>query len=353
MAREAPLDERLVIGTGEEARRDTAAVCDVERLSIERQVDGQRRRRLADGGRGGTAVLRDRGRDVGRALEAALDLETRDTGLGERGHDVEPDEILRRQQVLDLAEVAHGAVEDERVGQAARLRALAAVRRAPTPRLRRQALATPRDTQRAVHEDLELDRSARPVAADLVDGELARHDDARQPELAEQADRERARRGHLGRRVDLERGTDRTREQRDGGILDDDRVDPGGGDAPDQLLDDRELGLEHERVERDVRAGPGAVNPRDDLGERRRWEVLGTRARVESVVETEVDSVGAGSERRGQRVAVTGGRQNFGAAHRGRKPFGQRSIPRSGREGSTKRTTCLPFTLALPNGCSL
>jgi hypothetical protein len=39
--------------------------------------------------------------------------------------------------------------------------------------------------------------------------------------------------------VDLEGRAHRARDAGDRGILDDDRVGPGGGDAADELLDDR------------------------------------------------------------------------------------------------------------------
>ena len=67
------------------------------------------------------------------------------------------------------AEVARFAVDDERVGQATCLRALAAVGRATAPSFGRQALAAPRDAQRAVHEHFELDRCGGAICADLFD----------------------------------------------------------------------------------------------------------------------------------------------------------------------------------------
>ena len=113
---------------------------------------------------------------------------------------------------------------------------------------------------------------------------------------------------------------ERPGEQRDRRVLDDDRVHASGRDPPDQLLDDRQLGLEHQRVERDVRARVGAMNQLDDGGEAIRRKVGGAGARVEAVVETEVDRIGTGSERRGKGRAITGGRENFGTTHGGRGP---------------------------------
>ena len=176
-----------------------------------------------------------------------------------------------------------------------------------------------------MHEHLELDRRGRAIGADLVDRELAWHDDAREAERLEQRYRERARCGHLGRRVDLERGTDPARDESDRGVLDDDRIDAGSRDAPDQLLDRRELGLEHERVERDVEPRARAMDPAHDLGEAGRREVVGASPRVEPVIESEVHGVGAGGECGREGIAIASGRQNLGAAHRQRNLSG--SVP--------------------------
>ena len=137
VAREPAFDEGLVIGAAEEPGGDAAAVGDVQCGGIERHLDGELGRGLTDGERHGAAVLRDRRGDVARALEPALDLQRRDADLGECGYRIEADEILGREEILDLAEIADVTIDDERVGQAAGLRALPAIRRATAPRLAR------------------------------------------------------------------------------------------------------------------------------------------------------------------------------------------------------------------------
>jgi hypothetical protein len=318
MAREPTLDERLMIRAGEEAARDPARVGNVERGVVERNLRGDR---CADRG----AIVRDGRRDIGRTLEPPLDLQRRDADVGERLDRVAAREILRRQEIFDVAEITLALVHDELVGQATRLRTLPAVRAAAAPRFGRQALPRPCDAQRAVNEHLEGNRRALGVRADLVDRELAWDDDAREPELGEQRRGERRGRRHLRRTVGLERGAQRTRDQRDRGILHDDRVDAGGRDAPDQLLDDWQLRLEDERVERDVGLRAGAMDPGDDLGERVAREVRGTRAGVEAIVEAEVNGVGTGGEGGCHRIAIARRRQDLGAAHRGATLLG--SVP--------------------------
>ena len=199
-------------------------------------------------------------------------------------------------------------------------------------------------------EHLERNLRASGVEADLIDGELARHDHAREAERSKQPDRERRRRGHLRRCVDLQVLADRLREERDRGILDDDRIDPSGGDPAEQLLDDGQLGLEHERVHGDVEASAGAVDPRDDLGEPVAREVHGTGACVEPVIETEINRVRACGEGGRERVAVTSGSQDLGAAHSGATFLG--SVPYHVRSGnpSIRRTlgACSPLALRIP-----
>jgi len=155
MAGKPALDEGLMIGTVQEARRDAAAVGDVEGSRVRRELERRCGRRQSDGLERGAAVLGDGGRDVTRSLEAALDLERHHAERGERRNCVEADEVLGREQVLDLAEVLRLVVEHQVIRQATRLGALAAVRRATTPRFRRQTLSGPCDAQRAMDEDLE------------------------------------------------------------------------------------------------------------------------------------------------------------------------------------------------------
>jgi len=132
--REPALDEGLAIGAREEAARDAPAVGDVERGLVERDLHRQDGHGLAGDGRRGGAILGDRGGDVVRALEPAFDLERRDAEVGEAGDGVEPDEILGRQEVGEVAEIALVAIDDQVVRQPAGLRTLAAVRRAPPAR---------------------------------------------------------------------------------------------------------------------------------------------------------------------------------------------------------------------------
>src|SRR5207244_1164396 len=82
------------------------------------------------------------------------------------------------------AEILLHAVDDELVRQPACLRAGAAVGAPPADGLARQALPRVRDAERAVDEDLDLDRRLPPDARDVLERELARQDHAARAEGA-------------------------------------------------------------------------------------------------------------------------------------------------------------------------
>ena len=65
-------------------------------------------------------------------------------------------QIAGRKQIARVVERLKLAVDDQFVGQAAGLRALAAIGAASAPRFGREALAGVGDTERAMHKDFEI-----------------------------------------------------------------------------------------------------------------------------------------------------------------------------------------------------
>ena len=122
-------------------------------------------------------------------------------------------EVLGRQEVRAVAEVAQHAVDHELVRQAARLRARAAVGAAAADGLAGQALARVRDAERAVDEDLELRRRSRARMAAMSSSDSSR---ARMTRVAPSDARELDAGGvgarHLRRGVDGQLGRDRAHE---------------------------------------------------------------------------------------------------------------------------------------------
>jgi hypothetical protein len=98
------------------------------------------------------------------------------------------------------------------------------------------------------------------------------------------------------------------------------------------------------------------IAPRRALDDPVRRETQATRrgcTRCAATRDRAAHRPGSRSERGGERVAIAGGRQELGAAHRGRKPFGQRSISRSRAEALSRTRTWPGFALALPKDPSL
>ena len=149
----------------------------------------------------GAAIERRGRRDVFRPLEAALDLERHDAETRELGHQRARFEILGREQIRAIAEIAQDAVDHELVGQPASLRARAAVRAAAANRLARQALSRVGDAKSAVHEHLELDIGRAANGGDVVERQLAREDDAIGSSVAREEHASGVGAGHLRRSV--------------------------------------------------------------------------------------------------------------------------------------------------------
>ena len=316
---EAPFDQRLVVAAAEESVAEAA------------RVGEGRAQQVAPHARDGFLALRERvdvvairlrrRRHVGRVLLAPLDLEAVHADARELLDRAHAGEILRAQQVLHVAELALLAVDDEVVGHATGLGALAAIRRATAPRLAGETLAGPRHAQRAVDEHLELDVGALAEQRDLVDREFARHDHARGPERARELGALGARDRHLRAGVHFERGTSRACDARHSRVLHDERIDSGlRGEAHD-ALDQLELRLEHERVEREVGTRSGAVDARHGLRQALRSEVPGARPGIEALGEPEVDAVGSRPQRRGKGRVIPRRREHlrhaFSAAFHG------------------------------------
>ena len=106
------------------------------------------------------AVMRGDVLDVGEVFQPALDLERADAGLGQRQDVFGLVVVLHRQQVLVLGD-RPALVVDQRVGQAAGLRTLAAVGAAPGVGMADVALSRISDTEGAVNKILQCNSCLR------------------------------------------------------------------------------------------------------------------------------------------------------------------------------------------------
>jgi hypothetical protein len=332
----APLDQSLMVHAFQESVRESAreTLLEVPRLALAER-DAARLQRLVER----APVGRGHVGDVLRRLEPPLDLERTHARPQQLRQQVERREVLRRKQVPHRAELPSLAVDDQVVRHAARLRALAAIGGAAAPDLARQALARPAHAERAVHEDLELEVGPLVDARDLLDRQLARQDRAHDPEppreLAALGRRDR----HLRRGVQRQPRHDLLREPRDAEVLHDRRVRARLVDPAQLLARERQLLLEDERVERDVALHAAPVQLGHHCAEAVEREVGRASARVESVLQPEVDRVGAVLDGGAQALEVAGrsedlGTRRLGCGH-GSCDF-VADAPRSGREGRAR-----------------
>lgn len=164
-------------------------------------------------------------RDVLRRLQPSLDLEARDAALDQRRHVVDGREILRREQILAIAEVLLLPVDEQVVRHAASLRTFAAIGASLPERLTREALPGVRDAKRAVHEDLERQHVGAAHLVHLLQRPLASENDTAHAETSSETHAFSRRDRHLRRCVHLEPRRDLASETRETEVLNDDRID--------------------------------------------------------------------------------------------------------------------------------
>ena len=293
-----------------------------DRLPRHREVD----RAAVGGGRCGHIL---------GPFEPPLNLEAGDAGGDEFGHLLHRHQVLRREQILGIAEIVLLAVEDEVVGQAAGLRALAAVGAAAAPGLARETLAAVGDAEGAMHKDLDLHGRGGGDLFDLGDGEFACEHHPLHAQAGGPGAALRGGDGHLRGAVDGELGRKLTHEAYHAGILDDDRIDAGVGHHADPVGDGRELVVEDEGVEGHKALHAAGVEGLHHLGELFGREVGGAGAGGE-VGEAEVDGVGARLDGGAELGPAPDRGEEFGlegAGHRGSHDGSAAAIPKFPRDG--------------------
>jgi len=150
-------DQPLVVDPFEKAGRETARETLRQVLLLpRRQCEWPRSQRRVEGCAVG---LRRHGHVLG-ALQPPLDLQARHAQPSQLADQVVGRQVLRAEKIGVVAQVAPPAVDDQLVGHAAGLGALAPVGAASTQGLARQALAAVRHTQRAVNEHFHRQRRA-------------------------------------------------------------------------------------------------------------------------------------------------------------------------------------------------
>eukprot|EP00968_Pinguiococcus_pyrenoidosus_P002409 scaffold134_cov244-Pinguiococcus_pyrenoidosus.AAC.1 len=266
------------------------------------------------------------------ALQAALNLETRDSGVDELRHKIQRHQILRRQKILDVfQEVMKRAIDEHSVRHPAALRALAAIRRPASPGFTAEALPGVAHAERPVHEDFNLHSGLRAChLLNLLPAELPREHHARHVEvLRGEVHPLRARDGHLRRRMDRKVRRDPLGELGQSNVLNDQRIRARARCVADRALGLGHLVLEHQHVEGDVAFHSMLVQIAHDLRELRLLEVVRAgsriqpRARTASVLaglQAEVHRVGPVPHRGYQLIPATRRRKDLWPLPRSQQP---------------------------------
>ena len=243
--------------------------------------------------------------DVGQVLQPALDLERRDAGLDQRAQVVGLIVVLHRQQVLVLGDRL-ALVVDQGVGQAAGLRAFAAIGAPPGVGMADVALARIGDTERAVHKILQRQRRRVSNFSHLFDAHFARQHDLREAGVFQEF--------CLGRIADvgLRRGVQLDRRQiefKQAHVLDDQRVDAGFVQFPGQPAAAFEFRIVQDGIECNEDLGPetvGEVTQAPDLGD----IVAGAVAGAEGGA-ADIDGIGAVLDGFDAEIGVLGRGEEF------------------------------------------
>ncbi len=282
-----PIDEGLVVDPPEGSLTNATRE-DLLRLTRQEVQLGSLRRRRGIGPRGirrrgpgrcrraprflpslvdGGAVKRGRGGDILGALHPPLDLEGGDSEGHQLRNAAVPLEVVRRKEVGAVLQVSRPPVDDQVVGQPAGLRTLAAVRAAPAPGFRREALPRVADAERPVDEHLQFGVDLRADPRDFPDRELPGEDHPLRSQSGGQTHTVRTGDRHLRRGMDVDSGRHLAHQRQDPQVLHDQPVRTGLGDRLEGVARPTHLLGEDEGVEDDVAPHPPATQVEQDVGE--------------------------------------------------------------------------------------
>ena len=194
--------------------------------------------------------LTDR-RDVFGGFQPSFDFEARDSACEQRGNLRNRSEVLRREQVTAVPEIAKRSIDDQFVGHPAGLRAFSAVGAALAEALARETLPAVCDAERTVDEGFE--RQHRVKFLQLAQAQLTGQHCADDAEFLGKRHAFRRSNRHLRARVDRQIGNRFAGKPDQSDILHNQRIDARTAAIAQHPLRRIQLACEHERVERDIR----------------------------------------------------------------------------------------------------
>ncbi len=258
-----------------------------------------------------SAVGRDHGVHVIRRLHAALDLERGHARVGKLGKVINNAIVLGAERPRAAGGFDCVALLIRHViRQTARLRAEAAVSRAPARERAHHAHAGVAEAEGPVAKGLKLHALLR-NGAHLVERELARERHTANAQLAAPGRASGVVHVCLGGDVALDLRPAAAYLGEKPPVLDNEGIRAKQPSAADKLEHLRNLARCDGNVHRHVDASAGKVRPAARLAKGLFGKVVRTAAGVEIVAQTAVDGVGTGSQRGVERLWPTGGRQEL------------------------------------------
>ena len=265
------------------------------------------------------AVHRHDGRHVIGRLHTALDLKRRDAGSRQIGKQIDRAEVLRREQMFARRRkrVSLGGIV-QFVGQAARLRAQAAVGGAAPNHGGHEALAGIADAQRAMTERLDFDARLGThlrEMGDFLHGKLAGERDALGTHAGSGADAGGVARVHLRRNMQADVGKRAGYLARKTNVLNDERVGTCAPCLTSAFERAAHFARQHDDVQSDVDLHAPQMRVIARLLERGDGEVIGPAARVERL-EPEIYRVRTSTHGGVKGAHVARRRQKFHIPHK-------------------------------------
>ena len=265
------------------------------------------------------AVHRHDGRHVIGRFHAALDLKRRDAGSRQIGKQINRAEVLRREQMLTRRRkrVSLSSIV-QFVGQAARLRAQAAISGATPYHGGHEALTGITDAQRAVAERLDFDARLGThlrKMGDFLHGKLASERDALGTHAGSGADAGSIARVHLRGNMQADVGERAGYLARKTNVLDDERVGTCAPCLASAFERAAHFARQHDDVQRDVDLHAPQMRVIARLLERGDGEVIGPAARVERL-EPEIYRVRTSTHGGVKGAHVARRRQKFHIPHK-------------------------------------
>ena len=254
-------------------------------------------------------------RHVAGVLEAPFDFEAGDARVGEVREQLPGGQVLGRQQVALLAEVALHPIDDQLIGKPAGLGALAPVGTALAEGLTGEALARIGHTQGPMHEHLQGHGTAPlvellPQAAEVLEGQFPGQHHPLAAQFGRLGHPGRTGDRHLGGAVQGQTGGQLAGEPGQADVLDDQGVDASGGGLQHQLPGGLELAGEEQHVDGEEAAHAAPVQPLHHLGEVGGLEVFSPQPGVQHL-HAEVHRIGAIGDGSPERLPATGRGEQF------------------------------------------